>query len=142
MKPREIDFSYLPVLCLYHVHIWNKIITIKLYTINYINFFPKNPNLMVQSNLSTKVSPRGITKVASVERWPLFRVSRDKIILAFVDLKPQLAGVLMHTFDCTGKWLSPESPVHYLDHSILIMWVVLISEPHCSNNLWQKGFKI
>jgi len=56
----------------------------------------------------------GITKVASQltgglcsERLKLpIRVSRDKLRLAFVDLKPLLAGVLMHRFDCIPSMYS------------------------------------
>ena len=51
-----------------------------------------------------KCQPQGITKVAFVDRWPLFGASettfsRDKLRLAFIDRKPLLAGVLMHRFD-------------------------------------------
>ena len=52
-------------------------------------------------------SATGITKVAFVDRWPLFgtfettfQFSRDELRLAFVDRKPLLAGVLKHRFDC------------------------------------------
>jgi len=55
-----------------------------------------------------KGQSRGIPKVASVDRWPLFEASEttyqsftDKLRLAFVDLKPLFTGVLMHRFDCT-----------------------------------------
>ena len=55
-----------------------------------------------------KGQPRGITKVAFADRWPLFgasettfRFSLDELRLVFVDRKPLYAGVVMHRFDCT-----------------------------------------
>ena len=49
--------------------------------------------------------PWKITKLAFVDRWPLFaasklpiRFSRDELRLAIVDRKPLLAGVLMYRF--------------------------------------------
>ena len=74
----------------------------KLYNIKDVQLFKVNTVKTVYKGQS-----QGITKVASVDRWPLFgasettfRCSRDELRLAFVDRKPLHAGVLMHRVDC------------------------------------------
>ena len=54
-----------------------------------------------------KGQPRGITKVAFVDRWPLFGASETtypiftgQIQSGLYSRKPLLAGVVMHRFDC------------------------------------------
>jgi len=69
-------------------------------------FSPEKINyLFMYSQTCLQRSATGITKVAFVDRWPLFgalettiRCSRDEFGLAFVDRKTLLAGVLMHRF--------------------------------------------
>ena len=74
----------------------------KLYNIKDVQLLKVNTVKTVYKGQS-----QGITKVASVDRWPLFgasettfRCSRNELRLAFVDRKPLHAGVLMHRFDC------------------------------------------
>ena len=67
----------------------------------------RTTSLACKSNLSTRVSHWGITKVAFDDSWLLFGASETmypiftgQIKIGLVDRKPLLAGALIHMFDC------------------------------------------